>query len=78
MKNPRRGAKVTLFSGTVFLREVAERGTTIMKEQHFKQCPSTITSRSWRYCPQSHRESRLPITMTVKPTAASPMEYGGS
>ncbi len=38
----------------------------------------SITSRSWRYCPQSHRESRLPITMTVKPTAASQMEYGGS
>ena len=32
----------------------------------------------WRYSPQSHRESRLPITMTVKPTAASQMEYGGS
>ncbi len=32
----------------------------------------------WRYCPQSHRQSRLPIVMTVKPTAASQMEYGGS
>jgi hypothetical protein len=35
-------------------------------------------SAPWRYCPQSHRQSSLPITMTVKPTAASRMEYGGS
>src|SRR5216684_6571599 len=32
----------------------------------------------WRYSPQSHRQSRLPIVMTVKPAAASQMEYGGS
>jgi hypothetical protein len=32
----------------------------------------------WRYCPQSHRQRSLPITMTVKPIAASQMEYGGS
>ena len=42
--------------------------------QHSKECRRSITSRSWRYCPQNHRESRPPITMTVKPTAASHME----
>ena len=46
--------------------------------QHSKECRRSITSRSWRYCPQNHRESKPPITMTEKPTAASHMEYGGS